>query len=273
MDDVQLKDQLARELAETSPPLGTVVADALAVGTRTRRRRRFAVAGSGAAVVLVAAGLLFAGNLGRAPAAPQPVGAPAAARKATTGQAVIVLLTDLVSSGGQITEVEGTTADDVMSGSFLYDDGHGPATVSGSVATKPMDMGPDVADMRCPANEPDFTCVNSVTPEGYQVRLLTMGPYHGSCTESKCGIKDVRVEVKRAAGVYVVVESYNGPFGRGRAATRADTLLSADQMIAMARDPRWGLTMDASFVDDAQTRVDPKDVVTVNDVNNVVPHK
>jgi len=256
MDDVQLREELSRELAETSPPLGTVVADALRAGTRARRRRRFALAGSGAAVVLLAAGVFLAGNLGRAPVIPQQPGAVASpVQKPTTGAAVIALLTDLMPSGGTTTEVEGSTEDGWSSGTFLYDDGHGAATVFASVADKAIDYGAGSTSFGCPADEAGFSCVKSVTPDGFDVRTATMGPYTTACTEPKCGLKDVRVEVKRPDGVYIVIESYSGPFGQGRAPTRADTLLTVNQMIAMARDPRWGLTMDASFVDNAQATV------------------
>jgi hypothetical protein len=96
-------------------------------------------------------------------------------------------------------------------------------------------------------------CEHSVRPDGIEVRVLRLGPY--DCTDAKCSIQNLRVEIRRPDGVYVMVDSYNGPFGRGRAATRDETLLDVDEMVAMARDPRWGLTMDASFVDAAPRRI------------------
>src|SRR5215467_8399940 len=49
--------------------------------------------------------------------------------------------------------------------------------------------------------------------------------------------------------VIIVDESvyvFNGPFGGGRAATRTDTLLNTEQLIASVTDPRWQLTIDAA---------------------------
>jgi hypothetical protein len=98
-------------------------------------------------------------------------------------------------------------------------------------------------------------CEYSVLPDGLEVRVLRLGPYGGDCTDAKCSIKNLRVEVRRSDGVYVMVDSFNGPFGRDRSATRDETLLDVDQMLAIARDPRWGLTMQASFVESAPGRI------------------
>ncbi len=81
---------------------------------------------------------------------------------------------------------------------------------------------------------------------------MTMGPYGVNCAEPKCSIKHVRVEVRRPDGVCVTAEAYNGPFGRNRPATRNDTVLSVAQLTTIAKNPRWGLTMDATFVKDAE---------------------
>ena len=80
-----------------------------------------------------------------------------------------------------------------------------------------------------------------------------MGPY--DCADRKCSIAHVRVEIRRTDGVYVTVESFNGPFGHDRAATRDDILLDADRMLAAAKDPRWGLTMEAAIVDGAAAKI------------------
>jgi hypothetical protein len=173
--------------------------------------------------------------------------------KPATGEAVIVLLTSFLPPGGSRTELTGATNPHNASGGFVYDDGQGRATVSGGVSDTAMSYGS--GGMSCPSGGPGFVCELRTTPVGFVARVITMGPYADGCAEAKCGLKDVRVEVART-GFYVLVESYNGPFGQGRPPTRADTLLSVDQMLAIADDPRWGLTMDASFVDAAATQVD-----------------
>lgn len=262
--DVQIRDQLARELADSSaPPLGALVADAVVTGSRLRVRRRLAVVTTSVAgvVALLSAGVFFASNVNGSsssapllPAGPKsPVPSSPVGHKATSGEAVIALLTDLLPPGGQISEVDFYSENGNVSGGFVYDDGHGAATVSAGVSDKPADYGTEVTGMQCPADGGGFVCQYSLTPDGVEVRVITMGPY--DCTDLKCSIKDLRVEIKRHDGTYVTMEAYNGPFGLGRAATRADTLLNVDQLLTMANDPRWGLTMDASFVDNAKQTV------------------
>jgi hypothetical protein len=282
---IEIRDQLARELAEAkAPPLGSLVTDALTRGRRHRRRRRFAVAGSGLVVmaVLVAAGVVFAGQPSgggsglvpgeaaspattppdragpdKAPPTTTPADPPVipAGHKATTGAAVVALLLDLLPPGGGISEVEHFEEAGVASGGFLYDDGRGAATVSAGVADRPAGYGTEVRGLECPAADSDgFTCESRDLTGGLVARVMTMGPYGGDCSDTKCGIQNVRVELGRADGVYVTVDSYNGPFGRNRAATRESTLLDVEEMLAIARDPRWGLSMPASFVDSADRR-------------------
>ena len=53
----------------------------------------------------------------------------------------------------------------------------------------------------------------------------------------------------------VTVDAYNGPFGRNRGATREATVLDVAQLTAIAEDPRWGLTMESSFVTAAESTV------------------
>jgi hypothetical protein len=286
--NVRFRELVTRELADADrPPIGSLAADALREGERARRRRRaglFGVTSTAVAVlaVLVALGVPVGPGPSRsgspvmpgAAASPGLTGGPTSSAaapttgavmptgptKPVTGQAVIVLLTELLPPGGTRTEIEGNTDPHGAGGGFVYDDGQGRATVSAGVTDAPQSYG-DPLGMQCPPNGAGFTCENRIV-EGFVVRILTMGPYGADCSELKCGIKDVRVEVARPLGVYVTVESFNGPFGQGRAATRSDTLLSVDQMVAMATDPRWGLRMDASFVDTAQTQVDPTAVFT-----------
>ena len=252
--EVRIRESLDRELSEAGrPPLGSIVADAVAAGRRRRRWRRGAVvaSGAGALTVMVVTALLLrpASTVG-----PVPPGDPTtAARKAATGEAVIALLLDLLPPGGEVAEVEHFTDRGVAAGSLLYDDGHGPATVSAGVADHQNEGSGAFAGMGCPPDAEGFTCRHRVTPDGVEVRVTTMGPY--DCSDRKCSIKDVRVEIRRPDGTFVTVDSYNGPFGHDRAATRAETLLDADRMLAMATDPRWGLTMDAALVDGAAARI------------------
>jgi hypothetical protein len=98
-------------------------------------------------------------------------------------------------------------------------------------------------------------CEHSDGPDGLEIRVLRLGPYGGDCSDAKCTIANLRVEVRRPDGVYVTVDAYNGPFGRNRAATRDATVLDVDAMLAIARDPRWGLTMEESFVEAAPGRI------------------
>jgi hypothetical protein len=275
-----IHDQLDHELADSAAlPLGTVVTDAIATGTRMRRRQRLTVAASGgAALAVIATVAVFAAPYFGSGGTPGPqLAIPAASsdpvtpppeklapgpsptvtipvppgQKLTSGAAVISLLRDLVAPPGGISEIDRSESYDGASGSFVFDDGAGAATVSAGVSTGPAKYGPDVTGMQCPADDQYIKCQHSVTPEGLEIRIMTMGPY-ADATEAKNSIKDVRVEVKRPDGVYVTAEAYNGPFGHNRGATRADTILSVDQLTALAKDARWALTMDASFVDHAE---------------------
>jgi hypothetical protein len=271
---VEIRDQLARELAAAgAPPLGSLVTDAMTVGRRARLRRRYAVVGCGLAalVVLVAGGAVVGGRPsggGFAPAAassapPEPTPVPTATptddapaipagHKATTGAAVVALLLDLLPPGGDISEVEHYEEAGVASGGFLYDDGRGAASVSAGVADHPADYGAEADGFACPPDAEGFTCQSTTLGRGLTARVLVMGPY--GCADTKCGLRNLRVEVRRLDGVYVIVDSYNGPFGRNRAPTRDDTLLDVDEMLAIAGDPRWGMSMPASFVDRADRR-------------------
>jgi hypothetical protein len=274
---VQIRDQLGRELAQAAaPPLGSLVADAMATGVRTRRRRRYAVAASGLAAlsIMVAAGVFLSGRPvgptavipGAATSAPPPSRHPKAApettppvpvpvpagHRATTGEAVAALLAELLPVDGDLSAVDLYVDTNVAAASLLFDDGRGRATVSAGVADRPADYGPTVSGMQCPPDDDGFVCEHEVLPGGLEVRVLTLGPY--DCTDAKCGIINVRVELARPDGVHVMVDAYNGPMGGGRPPTRDAVLLDADEMLTIARDPRWGLTMEASFVDAADAR-------------------
>jgi hypothetical protein len=276
--EAQIRDQLTHELADSgAPPVGSLVTDAVAAGRRSRRRRRLAITASAAVTVVAtaSAGVLALSAMGGgsqvpaqaggprpAPtkAAPAATASPAAKQAippghvATSGQAVVALLRELVP-GGEVSEIDFFDSPGAAGGGFLYDDGHGAATVSAGVADKPADYGTGREGMQCPPNDDGFVCQHSTTPEGLEVRVLTMGPYGGDCSDRKCSIKDVRVEIGRPDGVYVTAEAYSGPSGHNRAATRSDTVLSVAELTAIAKDPRWGLTMDASFVNEAKRTI------------------
>jgi hypothetical protein len=276
-----MRDRIVRGLAETGPPpLGSLVADALATGVRMRRRRRYTVLAGGMAAlaVMVSVGVVLAGRPvggvavpgavptptaeaskpdGRGPTAhptPTPLVVPPGHRP-ITGEAVVALLIDLLPPGGEISEVDVWSAEGVAGGGFLYDDGRGAATVSAGVAGRPADYGPGVTGLACPAGDRDMRCEHSDGPDGLEIRVLRLGPYGGDCSDAKCTIANLRVEVRRPDGVYVTVDAYNGPFGRNRAATRDATVLDVDAMLAIARDRRWGLTMEESFVEAAPGRI------------------
>ena len=269
---VHIRDQIAEELAgRGAPPMGTLVDDALVAGRRLRRRRRWAVAASAAAsfVAVASAGLVVASGLagGGAPATVQAgepgksSEPPAAAapeippgHALTSGAAVVVLLRELVPGGG-VSEVDHGTDTGSAFGSFVFDDGQGAATVSAGVANRPAHYGPSVTGMLCPPDEDGLVCEHTVNPDGSEVRVMTVGPYGGDCSDDKCSISDLRVELKRPDGVYITVDAYNGPFGRNRGATREATVLDVAQLTAIAEDPRWGLTMESSFVTAAESTV------------------
>jgi hypothetical protein len=249
---------LAREIAASGPPpLGSLVADAVTTGLRRRRLRRYTVAASGAVALvltLTVGMLLRPGGEVATPAGPGPTTSAAGAAKPATGQAVVALLLDLLPPGGDVSEVEYYAADGIVSGGLLYDDGHGAATVSAGLSARAAEYG--TTGMQCPPNGNGFVCVHDTRPGGIEVRVMTMGPYTSpDCDMTKCSLQELRVEIRRPDGVYVTLDTYNGPFGHGRGATRAHTLLDADQLYAFATDPRWGLTMDASFVDKAARTV------------------
>jgi hypothetical protein len=274
--DLQFQDRLTAELAESNPPsLGSIVADAQARGVRLRRQRHLVGAAAGLAVSVAGAVLVtavggggVAAMLGQQRAEIHPAAPPATAlvsvpvaQKYTSGKAVVALLLDLVHPAGQTSEVWATPLNKTdaailglgtATGGFLYDDGAGAASVVAGV-TDHADTQL-AKDFQCPPNAAGFTCTRTTVGD-LQIRVFTMGPYGAGCGELKCSIKDVRVEVKRPDGVYVTIESFNGPSGQGRAATRTDTVLSVAQMTTMASDPRWGLTMDATFVDAAEANI------------------
>jgi hypothetical protein len=254
----QIRDQLDREMAATAPPpLGDLVAGAVATGRRHRRLRAFGGAAAGLAVVAVigAAVALNGGGPARTnPGTIAPPQVPAASpMKPVTGQAVVAMLEAAVPAGGQFTEVDFGSDPAGVYGLFVYDDGHGKATVSGGVSSAPNDYG--VTGFTCPAEGDGFHCEVRTLANGDVARILTMGPYGTDCADTKCSLADLRVELRRADGTYITAEAYSGPFGHGRGATRAATVLDTEQLIAVAQDPRWGLTMAAAFVDDAEANI------------------
>jgi hypothetical protein len=276
--NMQIRDQIGRELSESAaPPLGSLVSDALAAGVQRKQRRQYGIIGGTAAGIAALATIgVFAAGTGGAPtlvtpgaanvvaasaapssrapsAAPSKPAAPSSpppyAGQTTTGQSVIALLTALMPFKGHITEITFDASNGNADGSFLYDDGRGAATVNASVSDQPANYGSSVTGMHCPANDAGFTCTVRDLPDGNTARIMTMGPYDAkTCTEPKCGIKDLRVEVARTDGMYVIAEACNGPNGHGLAPTRAKTILSTNQLIAIATSPRWSLKMSTAFV-------------------------
>lgn len=272
----EIRDRLAQELADSDPPpLGTLVADAATAGMRRRRYRYAAVASGAAALVALTSvglgaalrpvtppspGLQFGaaadptteakerlhyvkpGSTGIQLPSTEPAVSVPSGHKPAVGQALVALLTELAPHG-TIAEVDFTTTPRAISGRFVLDDGHGKATISAQVSTEPGDVGNGVA---IPLTS---------TPEGYEVQATMIGPFGDDCTEAKCGLKGVRLQARRPDGVYVTVEAYNGPFGQGRGATRKDTILDAVELLTIAKDPRWGMTMPADFVEHAEATV------------------
>jgi hypothetical protein len=264
----EIRDRLAQELADSDPPpLGTLVADAAAAGARRRRHCYAAVASGAAALVALTSvglgaalrpvappspGLQIGADQTTAPVdghrpsdeipSPEPPVSVPPGHKPAFGQALVALLTELAPNG-TITEVDFTSTPPASSGRFVLDDGHGKATISVEVSTAPADHGPG------------SIVTFSTTPEGYAVQTVTIGPFDSDCTDAKCGLKQLRVQVHRPDGIYIVVDAYNGPFGHNRAATREDTILDATELLNIAKDPRWGMTMPADFVEHAVATV------------------
>jgi len=263
---MDIREQLGREISDSeAPPIGSLVADAVTSGIRARRRRGGLLGGAaaGLAVVAVAAAVNMlsgtapvspaqAGTPQRlaassaaapSPAAPSPAvkikpsGTPTDTAKYAPGKPVVKLLEHLVAPHGHFTEVS------YSSGSFLYNDGHGAATISALVSDTALSYGSDVKGMACPAIVPDFTCVVRHLPNGVVARIMTMGPYGSDCNEPKCSVEARRVEIERTDGVHVAIDAYSGPAGHGRAATRTKTILSTNQLITIATNPQWKLNM------------------------------
>lgn len=263
----QFREQLARELADSDAPvLGSLVSDAAAAGARRLSRQRYGFAAAGAAALtgVVVLGV-FAVGYGRPdgaatasspaaggvvssapPSRPTTPTASATATKAptgtsvsTTGQRVVVLLTSLVHPK-HVTEVEFGASDGNAYGTFLYNDGRGAATVFASVSNQPAQY--NTVGMDCPVDEPGLTCTTRHLAGSNEARIMLMGPDGSSCIDKKCSLKDLRVEVKRPDGTYVIAEAYNGPQGHDRAATRQNPILDTNRLIAIATDSRWGLT-------------------------------
>jgi hypothetical protein len=165
-------------------------------------------------------------SIPKGPPTPHPIYA--------SGKPVVELLEHLVAPHGHFTEVS------FNQGSFLYNDGHGAATISADVSNAPASYGANVKGMACPALTPGLTCEVRHLSGGVVARIMTMGPYPG-CTDAKCSIEDRRVEIQRTGGTYVTVDAFNGPEGHDRAATRAHTILSTSQLIAIATNSQWSL--------------------------------
>ncbi len=274
--DTQLRERIARELAGSdAPPLGSMVADAAAAGASRRRLQRYGIIGGSLAGIAAFAivGALIAGGAptpnplqaGSAGAGPTPAAAPSYAPpppgspdgnppthppypgQTTTGQAVVALMTTLMPFPGTLSQIDFGKSPGWANGTFLYQDGKGPATVSASVSDEPVQFDPTVPVMKCPPDTPGFTCTARNLPHGSKALLMTVGPFPG-CSDAKCSIIEYRVELERADGIYVIVEASNGPEGRDQLPTRAKPILTMDQVIAFATDPRWSLKMDKSFV-------------------------
>jgi len=258
---MDIREQLVREISDSdAPPIGSLVADAVTSGIRARRRRRGWLGGATAGLAVVAVAAAVNMLSGTAPvsrahagtpqglaaasaAAPSPTPAktkpspdPTDTAKYASGKPVVKLLEHLVAPHGHFTEVS------YSSGSFLYNDGHGAATISALVSDTALSYGPEVKGMACPAIVPDFTCVVRHLPHGVVARIMTMGPY-SDCSEPKCSVEDRRVEIERTDGLHVAVDAFSGPEGHDRAATRTKTILSTNQLIAIATNPQWKLNM------------------------------
>ena len=271
--DTQIREQLARELADSdAPALGSIVSDAAVAGARRLSRQRYGFAAAGAAALagVVVLGVFTAGynrpdggpsatspaaGDGVSSAPPSAPTTPTASKATTkaptntsvamTGQRVVVLLTSLVHPK-HVTEVDFGASDGNAYGTFLYNDGHGAATVFASVSNQPAQY--NTVGMDCPADEPGLTCTTRHLAGGDEARIMLMGPYGSTCTDKKCSLKDLRVEVKRPDGTYVIAEAYNGPQGHDRAATRQNPILDTNRLIAIATDSRWGLTSKPSDI-------------------------
>lgn len=266
----ELRALLRAELhAERPPPIGDVVGAAVRAGRRHRRQRRLGRVGLGAAVAgAVALVVVLVSDVGVAarPGVALPAGAPAAAtpgvgpgtsagplspetvpigptaptaaphartltihkgtqpsegtRKKATAAAMLHLLTQLLPPGR--TSRYGVVPGDGLRVQLSLDGGAGPGLVRVAV-----DRGTPVARAASGAV------------------VLTVRHFPDDCARSTV------VDADRPDGTLVRLDVSSCRPDDGRPVPPA---LTTDEAVAVAVDPRWGVTMAATLVDDGAKR-------------------
>ncbi|MEV6851689.1 hypothetical protein [Actinoplanes sp. NPDC051411] len=245
MED-DLRAALLADLAgERPPPLGDVVGAAISDGRRVRRNRRLAAVGAGVAVLAIAAFAAF-GPGPQLPALPSalPPGsvpsiavAPTAAaptrtvtvrngtqraegmQKKATSAAMLHLLTTLLPPGR--TSHYGVGRDNDLHVQLYYDAGYGPSMLRLQVDRKDTGL-----------------------PRGSAARL-TVTHVPGDC------VQDTDVRATWPDGTEVQLDIATCLAFDGRTDPPARAQLSEAEAALIVTDRRWGVTMDASLVDQA----------------------
>ncbi|GAA1988408.1 hypothetical protein [Catenulispora subtropica] len=162
----------------------------------------------------------------------------------TTAQSMLLVLEQEVTKvggAGDFTHLTGYAPDgdprQTQTSTFMGDLYWNHSTIAVRYTLPPADPDPKAAK----------------NPDGDVFRWDTPGV--AGTSEVKLAKSERGVELTRADGSKVVVLEINGPELGGAGPDRADLPLTSDQLLAIARDPRWGPTMDKAFVAEAAATI------------------
>jgi hypothetical protein len=264
------EDQLGALLRRAVATVDTDVEPLVAGGLRRGRRRLAVRRGLEGLTALTVAGALAvtgvltfgsspspspqtlavpAGNAGPSDSAsPTPTAEPMAP---ITPQVAVQTAIDLLPRPGTISQLAGRSlAGTWLGGEFVYDDGNGaaPITVSvtapGSAAVYPSD--PEGPGLPCP---PGGTATCSTLPDGARIAIFQGTQFPDG--HKPYNATQWAVWLLRTDGLLIQLTEWNSSQQTDAPLTRAEPPFTAAELTAMARSPRWSLTVPQSAVDAA----------------------